>query len=487
MSHETTTALWTRVARALRADAPPGTAVSRFTGMVSPSSWGGSFDDDGDSSARLDQDSPSRNELSDALSAAGNAQDERGIGACISVEASGAGEFTLVDLPASVEIGVSKPVSAVVLVRDALPEVYRRKAVLPEALLPLTSQPAIPTIDRGAQQITQLIKERMPGAIGASTSLIEAAEQQLGIALPSEVRALYSAAASGELILSNDEDANGFYGFEIIPLDDADLRVAYTPERRFPGWTYGANAVAETAPSGAVQPLAGSPYWFPIAHDWGGNVYAVDLAPGPQGIFGQVLFLDHEASAGAVRIATSLSELLLGDEAPRIPRASAPNPVVYVNDRSDRTIVGIADQPVAALNIGRVAEPVDLGPVLEATSPTATSLRSLEAARGSLTSPQQIAGFTGLEYLKLAPAEWKVLFEHDAVPPTLLAASVSGGDLLETVELSNRLLAAWSQPLIHTAKTQFELGPETFPSAVPQHSLPEATSKPQKRGWFKRR
>lgn len=424
----------------------------------------------------------------DALSAAAKMQRARGVAVHIRVDASGAGRVTVVERPDSVESGASAPISAVTRVDGALPEVFRREAVLPAA-----GRAAGGAADAAA--ITELIQRRMPDAVGASTELIDAAEQQLGVALPAEVRALYSAAGSGELILSDDEDAPGFYGFEIIPLDDTDytdLRNAYTPANRFPGWTYGASAAAETAPHGAVQPLAGSPYWFPIGHDWGGNVYAVDLAPGPEGVVGQVLFLDHEVIAGAVRITSSLTELLFSDKAPRIPGADAPNPVVYVNDRSGRTVAEASALPIQALNIGVVSEPVDLSPLITGSSPAAASLRSFEAEPGSLVDPLLIAQLTGLEFLELSPADWQVLFDHDAVPTTLLAASVNGHDLLAIVEVSNRLLAAWSRPLITTAVIELELGPEDAVAAtagnaaVPPAPAVEA-ARPPKRRWFRRR
>ncbi|QIK61966.1 SMI1/KNR4 family protein [Leucobacter viscericola] len=476
LTDETGTELWIRAARALRAEAPPGTAVSQFSGTVSRSSWGGSYEDDGDFSARSDRSSDDG--FMDALSAVNEAQEDRQVGVNIRIEATGKGEVTLLRFPASVETGSSRPINSIVLVPGAMPETFRREAVLPE-------QPTIEPKSEYVQRITELVERRMPDAVGAPDTLIEAVEQRLGVPLPAEVRALYRAAASGDLILSDDEDATGFYGFDIIALDDTEQRDAYTPENRFFGWASNATEVAATAPSGAVQPLAGSPYWFPLANDWGGNMYAVDLAPGPEGVVGQILFLDHEQSAGAVRITESLGELLLADEAPKIPWAENQNPVVYVNDRSGKTIAEIADEPIASLNIGEVSEPVDLEPLLRESSPAVSSLRYLKVAAGSLASPQQVSSFTNLEFLELAPAEWRLLLEHDAVPPTLLAASVSGNDLLTTAELSNRLLAARSQPLISSRVIQVDLGAEDADhSAAPGSQI--APPKPRKRRWFGR-
>lgn len=67
----------------------------------------------------------------------------------------------------------------------------------------------------------------------------------------------------------------------------------------FQAWTYSATEVVAPDTHGRMQQLAASPAWFVIGDDGGGNLHVVDLAPGPQGTFGQVLFVDHEMSAGA--------------------------------------------------------------------------------------------------------------------------------------------------------------------------------------------
>ena len=47
-----------------------------------------------------------------------------------------------------------------------------------------------------------------------------------------------------------------------------------------------------------MQALAVSSAWVVIGDDWGGNLYVADLAPGPTGTYGQVLFVDGGKSLG---------------------------------------------------------------------------------------------------------------------------------------------------------------------------------------------
>ena len=48
------------------------------------------------------------------------------------------------------------------------------------------------------------------------------------------------------------------------------------------------------------QPVWWSPSWIPISHDGGGNFECVDLAPGPIGQVGQMVYMDHECGGGGV-------------------------------------------------------------------------------------------------------------------------------------------------------------------------------------------
>lgn len=47
-------------------------------------------------------------------------------------------------------------------------------------------------------------------------------------------------------------------------------------------------------PEGAIQKAYAHPGWIPMARDWGGNNIAVDLAPGPNGTWGQVILFGRD-------------------------------------------------------------------------------------------------------------------------------------------------------------------------------------------------
>lgn len=50
----------------------------------------------------------------------------------------------------------------------------------------------------------------------------------------------------------------------------------------------------DSHPDGAVQKVYAHPGWIPMVRDWGGNNIAVDLAPGPNGKWGQVILFGRD-------------------------------------------------------------------------------------------------------------------------------------------------------------------------------------------------
>ena len=84
-------------------------------------------------------------------------------------------------------------------------------------------------------------------------------------------------------------------------------------------------------------------------------------------------------------------------------------------------------------------------------------LRTLTAYPGTLADPLQIAGLTGLEFLRLGPAEWRVLLDAGAVPRGLLAAGIEvmgSPNPLEINALANELLALFGRE--QTVRTVLE-------------------------------
>ncbi|MCJ1388299.1 Cell wall assembly regulator [Xylographa bjoerkii] len=50
----------------------------------------------------------------------------------------------------------------------------------------------------------------------------------------------------------------------------------------------------DSQPPRAIQKAYAHPAWIPLARDWGGNNIAVDLAPGPQGKWGQIIIFGRD-------------------------------------------------------------------------------------------------------------------------------------------------------------------------------------------------
>lgn len=50
----------------------------------------------------------------------------------------------------------------------------------------------------------------------------------------------------------------------------------------------------QSQPPNAVQKAYAHPSWIPLARDWGGNLIAVDLAPGPAGTWGQIIIFGRD-------------------------------------------------------------------------------------------------------------------------------------------------------------------------------------------------
>ncbi|MCJ1400412.1 Cell wall assembly regulator [Xylographa trunciseda] len=65
----------------------------------------------------------------------------------------------------------------------------------------------------------------------------------------------------------------------------------------------------DSQPPRAIQKAYAHPGWIPLARDWGGNNIAVDLAPGPQGKWGQIIIFGRDYDCKYV-IARSWSAFL---------------------------------------------------------------------------------------------------------------------------------------------------------------------------------
>lgn len=309
--------VWEPFVDALRRSAPPGTDVSEFAGTVGGGTWDGTYLDDGDDAARRAHYREAareaartggrgpKAELDDALRAIADLAPDAGQPVRVVAAADPDDDVVeLVELPPAVVSGPVTPVLEVVLEPGALPARYLETISPPPDGAPASSA--------DADAVTRAVQERMPDAVGAAPEEIDEAETALpdGARLPAEVRALYAAAGSGNLRFEPQEELFG--GFEIVPLRGSFLREAFLPVARFSTWTADADTSGPVDPAGRVQSAIGSPLWFPVGTDGAGNVWAADLAPGPNGHLGQVVLLDHEQRAGAAYRAESLAALLVG-------------------------------------------------------------------------------------------------------------------------------------------------------------------------------
>ncbi len=432
---------WLPVLDAMLEDAPPSVESVHYTATMSEGSVGWSSRYDGERPAE----SPATHHFSDAARHL-NRDVGRQFGAILHATRSGRREVDIVELPDCAAYGVGGQVVGDLVREDgALPALYRRQATPNPA-----AQPA-PSAD--AEALRELIRRRMPGAEPATSEQIDAVEAALGVALPDEVRALYMAAGRDWLVVKDDPEGPGFYGMGIIPLEDVGARSWYLPQNRLVGWKFGAIDSLGPDPTGRVQPLAGSPLWFPVGTDVGGNLYCADLAPAASGYRGQVIFLDHELGVGANLVSDSFTDLLVHQRESQPAGPVAQAATVYLNR------VAVADaatrEDLEVVCLGIQDGPVDLAPLLDHPG-----VRTIDAAGpGELANPLQVTRFPALEYLSMRPHDWRTLLDAASMPASLLAAHVEGTDVLEVVAISNEILAIWGRPPITVTQLRQEKQP----------------------------
>ncbi|KAF1839080.1 cell wall assembly and cell proliferation coordinating protein [Decorospora gaudefroyi] len=61
-----------------------------------------------------------------------------------------------------------------------------------------------------------------------------------------------------------------------------------------PLWRQDLLSRQDSQPPNAVQKAYAHPAWIPLARDWGGNYLATDLAPGPNGTWGQIIIFGRD-------------------------------------------------------------------------------------------------------------------------------------------------------------------------------------------------
>lgn len=369
------------------------------------------------------------------------------------IEPSGRTVLRLLGPSPAVEPGIGTPhPGALILVDGSLPEPWRR--------LPDPVPGAIPAPSADLELLERTLRARLPGAIGATEEEIAAAEASLGIRLPDELKVLYRVTRAQWVDWGDDYEAAErvfeAVGCELSAVDELYVADASTRHCR---WEFAAMKAVDTPPDAVVQGLVGSPGWIVFGENGGGDQLVVDLTPGPRGRTGQIIMLSHEESIGAELMADSLTDFVLnrpsGDR--RAPRTEPPL-VARVNIAHLKSVQDAAHPALEVLSIGVWDDaPLSLAPVTELPR-----LRTLTAYPGTLADPLEIAGLTGLEFLELGPAEWRVLLAADAVPRTLSAAAITvhgDQDTMPIVAIANEILALWDRPQIIQTVLEGDLGP----------------------------
>ncbi|MYS24908.1 SMI1/KNR4 family protein [Streptomyces sp. SID4948] len=315
---------------------------------------------------------------------------------------------------------------------------------------------AVPAPSADPELLERTLRERLPDAVGATEEEIAAAEARLGVTLSDELKVLHRVAGGDwghdfETAMRIDKAV----GCEISGVEQL---FSIEAASRYPGWDLGATDAICTLPDAAVQGLGGSPGWICFGTN-GGDVFAVDLTPGPRGHFGQIILVHRAESLGAELVADSLTDFVLGraQEERRDRRGNELPAVARVGTGCLETIQAAAHPTFEVLSLGAWnGAPFNLAPVAGLPH-----LRTLTAMSGTLADPLEVAGLTALEFLALGVQEWRVLLKAGAVPRTLKAAAVKvrHQDHLPVVAIANEILALWDRPQIVQTLLAGDLGP----------------------------
>jgi len=183
-------------------------------------------------------------------------------------------------------------------------------------------------------------------------------------------------------------------------------------------------------------------------------MFAVDLTPAARGHRGQIIMIHHEENIGASLYADSLTAFVTDKQPRRGNDDNREHPQPPLTARVNRiayTSIEAAVHPgLEVLQIGVWdGEPFHLTALIGLPH-----LRTLTAYPDTLADPTEIAELAGLEYLSLAPQDWRALLDADAVPRSLAAAGIqslgSTQHPFERDELANEILRLWNRPPIRT-------------------------------------
>jgi cell wall assembly regulator SMI1 len=147
--------------------------------------------------------------------------------------------------------------------------------------------------------------------IGASVQDLQHLEQTFKYSLPEDIRSIYLF-SDGEPELPDGEPFGIFYSYEFLSISSALKHLADNESTRA-FWARQAvheRSVPQSFPAGAVEDTLYHPAWLPFAFDWGGNYFAIDFSPGPNGVVGQVINFGRDED-NHFQLAKCLGEFLV--------------------------------------------------------------------------------------------------------------------------------------------------------------------------------
>jgi len=218
--------------------------------------------------------------------------------------------------------------------------------------------------------------EQLPAP--ASEALLRHVEDQIGINLPEELRALYSI-ANGD---GNESHQRYLFDNDTwLRIEDLTAIHSSLSKPAWFGWEQEWDSVILDAnPANTVQRCTANAGWIPFASGEDGNYLAIDLAPATNGRSGQIIHIGRDYGGGPRYIDSSVSSLLdrhlrmLSDGAFSIVDGNISFHETHADSGSDVKIIGSVRQPLS------------------------TAVQSIQVIEG--VSPVNLAAFEGLSHLR---------------------------------------------------------------------------------------
>ena len=110
-----------------------------------------------------------------------------------------------------------------------------------------------------------------------------------------------------EEYLSGAKKATPHYPLKGLNSNASSSSSSHNQQNKF--WRQDLQDRQDCQPPKSIQKAYAHPSWIPLARDWGGNNIAVDLAPGPMGVWGQIILFGRDYDCKYV-IARSWSHFL---------------------------------------------------------------------------------------------------------------------------------------------------------------------------------